>query len=237
MLTKINDDIWHIHSSFIPKRAKYQRPLLLTWIHFNPSMDKPYLPQINVEWNYLYIPKLQWLHRWSLGMDKWFHPTLYNGRNYLSMLGLKLKHVSKRGPRAHHVPSADNPSLIKQPDSKWIWSKFSSKFNIIWLKKKHHLGSHTSKKFWICEALSIIKVTLTRSPQGTWPYQCFHRHRPPWGVFWSICLWCRCWCPYWWRLAGCLCLRASLPRLCWRTFSPGDGGTTQSHPTKEVSTN
>ena len=28
-------------------------------------------------WNYLSIPKLQWLHRWSLRRDKWFHPTLY----------------------------------------------------------------------------------------------------------------------------------------------------------------
>ena len=37
-------------------------------------------------------------HRWSLGMDKLFHPTLYNGRNYMSMLGLKLIHVSKKGP-------------------------------------------------------------------------------------------------------------------------------------------
>ena len=27
------------------------------------------------------------------------HPTLYNGCNYLSMLGLKLDHVSERGPR------------------------------------------------------------------------------------------------------------------------------------------
>ena len=32
-------------------------------------------------WNemYIYIPKLQRLHRWSLGMDKLFHPTLYDG--------------------------------------------------------------------------------------------------------------------------------------------------------------
>ena len=30
-------------------------------------------------------------------MDKLFHPTLYNGCNYLSMLGLKVNHVSKRG--------------------------------------------------------------------------------------------------------------------------------------------
>ena len=30
-------------------------------------------------------------------MDKWFHPTHYNGCNYLSMPWLKLIHVSKRG--------------------------------------------------------------------------------------------------------------------------------------------
>ena len=49
-------------------------------------------------WNYLSISKLQRLHCWSLGMDKLFHPTVYNGCNYLSMLGLKLNQVSKRGP-------------------------------------------------------------------------------------------------------------------------------------------
>ena len=50
-------------------------------------------------WNYLSIPKLQRCNRWSLGMDKWFHPTLYWACDYLSMLGLKLNHVSKSGPR------------------------------------------------------------------------------------------------------------------------------------------
>ena len=30
------------------------------------------------------------------GMDKWFHTTLYWAPDYLSMLGLKLIHVSKR---------------------------------------------------------------------------------------------------------------------------------------------
>ena len=54
-------------------------------------------------WNYLSIPKLQRCNRWSLGMDKLFHPILYNGYNYLSMLGLKLNHVSKRGHRKLHV--------------------------------------------------------------------------------------------------------------------------------------
>ena len=30
-------------------------------------------------------------------MEKWFHPTLHTGCNYLSTTGLKLIHVSKRG--------------------------------------------------------------------------------------------------------------------------------------------
>ena len=34
----------------------------------------------------------------KFGMDKQFHPTLYNGCNYLSMLGIKLNHASERGP-------------------------------------------------------------------------------------------------------------------------------------------
>ena len=51
-----------------------------------------------MRWNYVSIPKLQRCNRWSLGMDKYLHTTLYNGCNYLSMLGLKLNHVSKRGP-------------------------------------------------------------------------------------------------------------------------------------------
>ena len=33
-------------------------------------------------------------------MDKLFLSTLYNGYNYLSMRGLKLIHVSKRGARS-----------------------------------------------------------------------------------------------------------------------------------------
>ena len=48
-------------------------------------------------WNCLSSPKLQWLHHWSLGMDKYIHSTFYWVCDYLSMLGLKLNHVSKRG--------------------------------------------------------------------------------------------------------------------------------------------
>ena len=40
-----------------------------------------------MEWNHLSIPKLQRWNRWRLEMDKWFHPTNYDGCNYLFMLG------------------------------------------------------------------------------------------------------------------------------------------------------
>ena len=36
----------------------------------------------------------------GLGMDEQFHLTLYDGCNYISMLRLKLIHVSKRGYRS-----------------------------------------------------------------------------------------------------------------------------------------
>ena len=49
-------------------------------------------------WNYLSIPKPQRLHRWSIGMDKLFYPIFCKKWSYLSMLGLKLIHISKRGP-------------------------------------------------------------------------------------------------------------------------------------------
>ena len=43
-------------------------------------------------------PKLQWCNLWSLEMDKLFHHILYNGCNYLSILGLKSIYVKKKGP-------------------------------------------------------------------------------------------------------------------------------------------
>ena len=51
-----------------------------------------------MRWIYLSIPNFNLCTRWSLGMDKLFHRTLYNGCDYISMLGLKLIHFCKRGP-------------------------------------------------------------------------------------------------------------------------------------------
>ena len=49
-------------------------------------------------WNYLCILKLQLCNRRSLEKDTLYHPTLYWACLYLSMLGLKLIHVSKMDP-------------------------------------------------------------------------------------------------------------------------------------------
>ena len=46
------------------------------------------------------FPNIKGCNHWSLGMDKLFHRTIYNGCIFLSMLGLKLTHVSERGPWA-----------------------------------------------------------------------------------------------------------------------------------------
>ena len=53
---------------------------------------------INKVWDEITYPFPNF-NRWSLGMDKWIHPTLDNGCNYLSMLGLKLNHARKRSPQ------------------------------------------------------------------------------------------------------------------------------------------
>ena len=70
----------------------------LTWINFNIRLDRLSLAQQSVRWHYLSVPNRQSVYRWSLGMDKWFHPIFYHGCKYLSMLGLKLNHVSKVAP-------------------------------------------------------------------------------------------------------------------------------------------
>ena len=63
-------------------------------------------------WNYLSISKLQRCNRWSLEMDKLFHHTFYWTCDYLSMLGLKLNHVSKRGPGGIGGLEADSNNYV-----------------------------------------------------------------------------------------------------------------------------
>ena len=58
--------------------------------------------------------KLKRLHRWSLGMDKLYHPIPYGGCNYLSVLGLNLNHVSKRD----HWPQPVMAAMKRAPSFK-----------------------------------------------------------------------------------------------------------------------
>ena len=51
-------------------------PLLLTWINLIPAWIRDYI--LHNVWDEL-------LHRWSLGMDKWFPLTLYRACDYLSI--------------------------------------------------------------------------------------------------------------------------------------------------------
>ena len=52
------------------------------------------------------------IHSQTLGMVKYVHHTLYNGCNYLSMLGLKLSHVCKRGARWITVCSISRNTVL-----------------------------------------------------------------------------------------------------------------------------
>ena len=58
-----------------------------------------------MRWNYLPLPKLQRCNRWSLGVDKSFHSTLYWTCDYLSMPGLKFIHINERGPSYPEWPA------------------------------------------------------------------------------------------------------------------------------------
>ena len=64
----------------------------------------------NKVWDELtYIqPQTSTLHCWNLGMGKQFHPTLYNAYNYLSMVGLKLIHFSKRAHSKENLSDEKN---------------------------------------------------------------------------------------------------------------------------------
>ena len=71
-------------------------------------------------WNYLSIfRQTSTAQPLPFGMDKWFHTTLYWVCGCLSMLGLKLIHVSKRGPGT----SALSDIILILFDAVYVWLK------------------------------------------------------------------------------------------------------------------
>ena len=102
---------WHDNGRFHPIRnayayfitAKCDGYLINVIVLKNPSWWNMCLTLVALHREHNSIGRIPVrCNRWSLGMDKLFHPTLYWAYNYLSMLGLKLTHVSKRGPRWFH---------------------------------------------------------------------------------------------------------------------------------------
>ena len=66
--------------------------ILLIWIN-----SKEVIPSI-IKYGMKLRIHSQRFHRWRLGMDKSFHPTISWACDYLSILGLKLIHVNKGAP-------------------------------------------------------------------------------------------------------------------------------------------
>ena len=88
-----------LHITLDPNRKYHQRKPITIKLNEQKILYKLSQPHgDNTGFNYLSIPNLQWCNRWSLGMDKLFHPPLYNGYNYLSILGLQLIHICEWGP-------------------------------------------------------------------------------------------------------------------------------------------
>ena len=119
-------------------------------------------------WNYLCIPKLQGLHRWSLRLDKLFYLTLYNGCNYLSMLVFKLNYVSRRGPWCLLVSYVKNNSLGTTDSDEWqqqhLWylSTLIREVNII--DQLGKCGENPTKsyhpRFIICKWEQSVSITI-----------------------------------------------------------------------------
>ena len=74
------------------------------------------------EMNLLILSQISMTPPLILGKDKWFHPTLYWSCNYLSMLGLKINLVSKRGSRWSTI---HDHNALNTPPYLWhfnVWS-------------------------------------------------------------------------------------------------------------------
>ena len=76
-------------------KLRYQGPLYQYALTVIPSCISNYI--LYGEWDEIIYP-LPNVNGCTIGMDKLFHLTLHNGCNYLSMLGLKWNHISKKWP-------------------------------------------------------------------------------------------------------------------------------------------
>ena len=142
-------------------------------------------------YNYLSIPKLQRCNRWSLGMDKCFHHTLNWACDYLSMLGLKLNRVRKRGRRREPCFRFVLYCFIGVT---WCVSnliladgfKIATERKWLSMQRSNHLGQEMfDKQFWSDER--VMKNLL-----------CLFEDKFIRSSFWDekrkalLCVWCGC---------------------------------------------
>ena len=90
----------YVYYTIIPPTLHCERSIAYIW-----SPGTSWNPQSSMSLVITYMVK-SWMkllihshtprcNGWSLGIDKYFHPTFHNRCDYLSMLGLKLNHVCK----------------------------------------------------------------------------------------------------------------------------------------------
>ena len=131
-------------------------------------------------WDEITFPSINYGATVEIGMDKQFHPTLYNGHNYLSVVGLKLNHVSKRGPWRH----VRNCEVIGSLES-WFHRRWNGSLERIWYcaaahliiprfintlrprQNGHHFADDTFKHIFMNENVRIsINISLKLVPKG-----------------------------------------------------------------------
>ena len=99
------------------------------------------------------FPNFNGRNCWSLGMDKWFHLTLHDLCNYLSMLWLKLIHVNKWDHSTMWCDVIWSLGMDKWFHSALYWA--CNYLSIVGLKSSSVFGKRapddsTTFIFWIC---------------------------------------------------------------------------------------
>ena len=95
-------------------------------------------------------------------MDKWFHTTLCNGCNYLSMLELGSTHVSQRGPWHKIIPAI----ATRTPLRKITWRFETARFVFRIVRSLWNLTSTLAAMLPMCpsnfKAMRWFKLPISR---------------------------------------------------------------------------
>ena len=131
-------------------------------------------------------------------MDKFSHPTVYNGCNYLSMLGLKFIHVCQRGPWWRHIVWLHKTwSSMTQVSQHWFrwwlctircqaitWTNadlsIQPQENISMKSYSKFRHFHSRKIIWKCHLQNVSHFVVASMCQYQHPHQPIPLHQPQW---------------------------------------------------------